>query len=105
MEFLYIEVWFTDQNSKPLEIMTQYNSLNVKLSDLQINKLKSATKNGIEVILKLSSNVVGDSNDENNFPHKSQIVPHSVRNSPRQSANAEAFAEAYLRFLKKCRGN
>ena len=70
MEFLYIEVWFTDQNSKPLEIMTQYNSLNVKLSDLQINKLKSAIKNGTEVILKLSSNVVGDSNDENNFPHK-----------------------------------
>ena len=27
-------------------------------------------KKGTEVTLKLSSNVVGDSNDENNFPHK-----------------------------------
>ena len=50
--------------------MTQYNTLNVKLSDLQLNKLKSGIKNGAEVTLKISSNVVGDSNDENNFPHK-----------------------------------
>ena len=40
------------------------------MSDLQLNKLKSAIKNGTEVTLKLSSNVVGDSNDKNNFPHK-----------------------------------
>ena len=32
--------------------------------------MKSAIKNGTEVTLNLSSNVVGDSNDENNFPHK-----------------------------------
>ena len=50
--------------------MTQYNTLNVKLSNSQLNKLKSGTKNGTEITLKLSSNVVGDSNDENNFLHK-----------------------------------
>ena len=50
--------------------MTQYNTLNVKLSNLQLNKLKSGTKNGTEVTLKISSNVVGGSNDENDFPHK-----------------------------------
>ena len=50
--------------------MTQYNMLNVKLSNSQLNKLKSAIKNGTEVTLNLSSNVVGDSADENNFPHK-----------------------------------
>ena len=50
--------------------MTQYNTLNVKLSNSQLNKLKSGIKNGTEVTLKLSSNVLGDSNDENNFPHK-----------------------------------
>ena len=50
--------------------MTQYNILNVKSSNSQLNKLKSGIKNGTEVTLKLSSNVVGDSNDENNFPHK-----------------------------------
>ena len=50
--------------------MTQYNTLNVKLSNSQFNKLKSAIKHGTEAILNLSSNIVGDSNDENNFPHK-----------------------------------
>ena len=47
-----------------------YNSLNVKLSNLQLNKLKSGTKNGNEVTLNLSLNVTGDSKDETNFPHK-----------------------------------
>ena len=50
--------------------MTQYNTFNVNLSNSQLNKLKSGIKNGTEVTLKLSSNVVGDSNDENNIPHK-----------------------------------
>ena len=50
--------------------MTQYNSLKVKLSNSQLNKLKSGIKNNNEVTLKLSSNVVGDSNHENNFLHK-----------------------------------
>ena len=49
--------------------MTQHNTLNVKLSNLQLNILKSGIKNGTEVTLKLSQNVVGDSN-VNNFPHK-----------------------------------
>ena len=50
--------------------MTQYNTLNVKLSNSQLNALKSAIKNGTEVSLNISSNIVGDSDDENNFPHK-----------------------------------
>ena len=45
-------------------------TLYVKLSNSQLNKLKSGIKNGREVTLNLSSNVTGDSNDENNFPHK-----------------------------------
>ena len=49
--------------------MTQYNTLNLELPNLQLNKLKSEIKNGTEVTLKLSSNVVDDYNDENNFPH------------------------------------
>ena len=48
--------------------MTQYNSLNVKLSNSQLNKLNSATKNKLEVVIRLSSNII--SNDETNFPHK-----------------------------------
>ena len=50
--------------------MTPHNTSKVKLSYQQLNKLKSGTKNGTEVTLKISSNVVGDSIDENNFQHE-----------------------------------
>ena len=50
--------------------MTQYNSLNVKLTNSQLNKLKSAIKNGTDVVLRLSSYMVANSHDEANFPHK-----------------------------------
>ena len=50
--------------------MPQYNTLNIKLSDSQLNKFKSRMKNSTNITLKLSSNVIGDSNDENSFPHK-----------------------------------
>ena len=50
--------------------MTQYNTLNVKLSNSQLNKLKSEINNGTEATLKLSSNSVADTNDENNFTQK-----------------------------------
>ena len=50
--------------------MTQYNNLNVKLSNSQLNNLKSGMKNGTEVTLNLSSNMINDSNDETNFSHK-----------------------------------
>ena len=58
--------------------MTQYNFLNVKMSNLQLNKLKSGIKNGTKVTLKISSNVVGDSNDENNFPHKLSLTDTQI---------------------------
>ena len=48
--------------------MTQYNGSNEKLSNSQLNKLKSAIKNETEVVLRLSSNVIDD--NETNFPHK-----------------------------------
>ena len=44
--------------------MTQYNTLNVKSPNLQLNELKLAIQNCIEVTLKLSSNVLDKSNDE-----------------------------------------
>ena len=50
--------------------MTQYKTLNLKLSNSQLNILKSGIKNGTEVTLKISSNVVADSNDKNRFPRK-----------------------------------
>ena len=50
--------------------MTQYNTLNVTLPNSQLNKLKSGIKSITEVALNISSNVVGDSNDGNDFAHK-----------------------------------
>ena len=58
--------------------MTQYSSLNVKLSNSQFNKLKSAIKNKSEVVLRLSSNMIGD--DETNFPHKLLLTNRQVSN-------------------------
>ena len=49
----------------------QYNTINEKLSNSQLNKLKSGIKNGIEIILNPSSKVINDSNDWTNFPYKS----------------------------------
>ena len=50
--------------------MTQYNSFNVKLSNSQLNKLKSSTKIETDVLLRVSSNMVGNSNDDTNFLHE-----------------------------------
>ena len=58
--------------------MTQYNTLNVKLSNSQLNKLKPAIKNGTEVTLNLSSNLIGNSNDETNFPHELLLTDTQV---------------------------
>ena len=58
--------------------MIQCNSLNVKLSNSQLNKLKSAIKNENEVVLRLSSNMIGD--NEINFPHKLLLTNRKVAN-------------------------
>ena len=54
--------------------MTHCNSLNVILSNFiklsQLHKLKSAIENETGVILTVSSNMIGNSDDEPNFPHK-----------------------------------
>ena len=60
--------------------MTQYNSLNVKLSNSQLNKLKSAIKNESELVLRLSPNMIGDSNDESNFQRKLLLTNRQVLN-------------------------
>ena len=60
--------------------MTQYNSLNVKLSHSQLNKLNSAIKNESEVVLILSLNMIGNSDDQTNFPHKLLLNDRQVSN-------------------------
>ena len=60
--------------------MTQYNSLNVKLSNSQLNKLKSSIKNETDVVLRISSNMVGNSNDNTNFPNELLLPNRQVAN-------------------------
>ena len=60
--------------------MTQYDSLNVKLSNSQLSKLKSAIKNENDVVLRLLSNMVGNSNDNTNFPHELLLTNRQVAN-------------------------
>ena len=50
--------------------MTQCNSLNIKLSNSQLSKLKSVIKNENDVVIRLSSNMIGNSNDNTNFIHE-----------------------------------
>ena len=67
--------------------MTQYNSLNVKLSNSQLNKLKFAIKNEAEVVLRLSSNMISYSDDETNFPHTLLLNNRQVANLRKAFAN------------------
>ena len=65
--------------------MTQYNSLNVKLSNSHLNKFKSAIKNEAEVVLRLSSNMIGD--NETNFLHKLLLTNRQVSSLRKAFAN------------------
>ena len=56
------------------------------MSNSQLNELKSGIKNGTEVTLKLSSNIVDDSNNEKNFPHRLLV------NNKQISRRRKAFA-------------
>ena len=60
-------------------------TLNVKLFNSQLEKLKSEIKNGTEVTLNFSSNVIGNSNDETYFPHRLLLIdirlPEAFANS------------------------
>ena len=85
--------------------MTQYNSLNVKLSNSRLNKLKFAIKNGTNVILRLSSNMVGNSDDEANFPLKLLLTNRQILSlrkafNNHTSANI-TFSKAQLTKMQK----
>ena len=67
--------------------MTQYNSLNVKLSNSKLSKLKSAIKNETDVVLRLSSNMIGNSGDNTNFPHELLLTNRQVVNLRKAFAN------------------
>ena len=59
-------------------INIKYNSLNIKLSNSKLDKLKSAKKykKKTEVVLRLLSNMIGDNGK--NFPHKLLLTNRQV---------------------------
>ena len=67
--------------------MAHNNSLNVRPSNSELNKLKSAIKNEPEVVLRLSSNMIGDSDDKINFPHELLLTNRQVANLRKAFAN------------------
>ena len=67
--------------------MTQYNSSNIKPQNSQLNKLKSAIKNETEAVLRLSSNMIGNPNDETNFQHKLLLTNTQLSNLRKAFAN------------------
>ena len=86
--------------------MTQYNTLNVKMSNSQLNKLKSAIKKGTDVILRLLSNMAGNSSTETNFPHKLLLTNRKVTNLRKVFANYTStdikLSKAQLTKMQKC---
>ena len=75
--------------------MTQCNTLNVKLSDSQIWYSRNMELNGTQVPLNLSSNVVDDSNDDNNSPYNLILT-----NTPVPKIDATLASDNPLRFRK-----
>ena len=70
--------------------MTQYNILNVKLSTSQLNMLQSGIKNGTEVTLKFSLNFLGDSHNEDDFPHNLLLANTQVSRLCKAFANGSS---------------
>ena len=77
--------------------MTQYNRVNIKLSTSQLNKLKSAIENENNVVIRLSLNMIGDSNDKGNFPHELLLTNRQVSSIRKTFANNSS---ADIKFSK-----
>ena len=74
--------------------MAQYSSVNVKLLNSQLKKLKYAIKNENDVIIRLSPSMTGDSNDKRNFPHELLLTDRQV------SSIRKAISSVDIKFSK-----
>ena len=72
--------------------MTQYNRLNTKLPNLQLNKLKAAIKNENDVVIRLSPNMIRDNNYKSNFLHKLLLTDRRVSTIRKAFANNSSVA-------------
>ena len=74
-------------------------TLNVELSNSQLNKWKSGIKNANEVTLNLSSNLIGYFNDETNFLHK-LLLTHTQSSANSSSANRTFAKTHYSKMIQ-----
>ena len=77
--------------------MTHYNTSNEESPNSKLNKLKSGIKNNTELSLNFSLNVIPDSNDETNFPHKLLLADTQASRHRKVFANGSL---ANIKFLK-----
>ena len=81
----------------------QYNRVNVKLSTSQLNKSKPAIKNENDVIIRLSPNMIRDSNDKGSFPHELLLTNRQVSSIRKAFANNSSvdikFSKAQVRRI------
>ena len=72
------------------------------MSHLNLIKLKLGIKNSTEIALQLSSNVVADPNDQNNFPHNLLLTNAQVLRRCKAFANSlSAYTKLSKRHLHK----
>ena len=71
------------------------------MSKSRFNKLKSRKKNGTEVTLNLSSNLIGNSNNETNFPIKILLTETQVSKIRKVFANGSAANIKFSRIVRK----
>ena len=78
------------------------------MSNSQPNKLKSAIKSGTEVALNLSSNLIGNFNDETNFAHKLLLTDTQVLKICKAFTNGSSanikFSKTQLSKIVQLRG-
>ena len=77
--------------------MTKYNTLDLEFSNPEVNKLKSVIKNDSYLTLNLSSNVIGNSNDEINFPQNLLLTDKQLSSLRKAFPNVSS---ANIKFSK-----
>ena len=70
--------------------MTKYSSVNVKLSNSQLNKLKSEIENENNVVIRLSLDIIGHSNDKDKFPHELLLTDRQVSSIRKGFSNSSS---------------
>ena len=77
--------------------MTKCNTLDLKCSNPEVNQLKSGIKDDSYLTLNLSSNVIGNSNDEINFPQNLLLTDKQLSSLRKAFPNVSS---ANIKFSK-----